>query len=124
MTLLNFFSSHTPNTHFKIQIQIRHNAQFRLHPALSIHSHDESKFTYVERSLPGLGVIHKARVCSKGHPMNLSFGSQQRWRCRIRGCCEEKGLRAIAIGPAGLAAQHQKQWRILIEKHRPAQISV
>lgn len=45
------------------------------------------------RFLQARGVIHQARVCSNGHPMNLSFGSQQRWRCRIRGCREERGLR-------------------------------
>ena len=45
------------------------------------------------RFLQARGVIHQDRVCSNGHPMQLSFGNQNRWRCRIRGSREERGLR-------------------------------
>eukprot|EP00106_Octopus_bimaculoides_P016276 XP_014783718.1 PREDICTED: uncharacterized protein LOC106878887 [Octopus bimaculoides] len=39
------------------------------------------------------GIIHQERRCNNGHCMNFSVGSQNRWRCRLRECRQEKGLR-------------------------------
>uniref|UniRef100_A0A0L8GCZ9 ISXO2-like transposase domain-containing protein n=1 Tax=Octopus bimaculoides TaxID=37653 RepID=A0A0L8GCZ9_OCTBM len=39
------------------------------------------------------GILHQERKCNNGHFMNFSAGSQNRWRCRIRGCRQEQGLR-------------------------------
>lgn len=38
-------------------------------------------------------IIHPERQCGNGHNMTLTFGNQIRWRCRIRGCREERGIR-------------------------------
>lgn len=40
------------------------------------------------------GIIHQNRVCTNGHQMNAVLGlSQDRWRCRLRGCRQDKGIR-------------------------------
>ena len=38
------------------------------------------------------GILHEQRRCSNGHLMTLSFTSD-RWRCNIRGCRKEIGIR-------------------------------
>ena len=44
--------------------------------------------------LQNRGIIHSTRRCGNDHyNMTLSFSSQIRWRCKIRGCRQEKGVR-------------------------------
>ena len=38
------------------------------------------------------GMLHQQRQCPNGHPMTLSLGQTDRWRCRLRGCRSELGL--------------------------------
>lgn len=39
------------------------------------------------------GIIHQNRMCSNNHAMTLSVGDRDRWRCHIRGCREQIGIR-------------------------------
>lgn len=39
------------------------------------------------------GILHNVRTCTNNHVMHLSTGRRDRWRCRIRGCREEIGVR-------------------------------
>jgi transposase-like protein len=39
------------------------------------------------------GILPSTKLCSKGHNMNLSLGKEDRWRCRLRTCREDKALR-------------------------------
>lgn len=43
--------------------------------------------------LQNRGILHRQKICSNGHDMKLSIGSQPRWRCRKRQCREEVGIR-------------------------------
>ena len=41
------------------------------------------------------GVLHAERRCDNGHPMNLHLSEKEdRWRCNIRGCRQQKQLKS------------------------------
>lgn len=50
---------------------------------------EENAIRFLQQS----GIIHANRQCGNKHDMILSFGVQNRWRCRLRDCRQEKGLR-------------------------------
>ncbi|CEF68313.1 Hypothetical protein SRAE_2000297100 [Strongyloides ratti] len=39
------------------------------------------------------GIIPEEKECSKGHQMKMQFGKQVHWRCYIKKCREESGVR-------------------------------
>uniref|UniRef100_A0A915KPI7 Uncharacterized protein n=1 Tax=Romanomermis culicivorax TaxID=13658 RepID=A0A915KPI7_ROMCU len=41
------------------------------------------------------GILHQNRLCANGHDMTLSVSEQLRWRCRLRQCNQEKGIRGV-----------------------------
>lgn len=45
------------------------------------------------RYLQKRNLLHNSRFCENGHSMSLSFGERIRWRCSLRTCRKEVGLR-------------------------------
>lgn len=40
------------------------------------------------------GILHKEKFCENGHPMKLClYSNNSRWRCLIKNCRKEIGLR-------------------------------
>ena len=57
---------------------------------LSASCHDERSYVLF---LQQRHILPANRLCPNGHPMTLTLGDKDRWRCFIRHCCAEKGLR-------------------------------